>query len=302
MAARMPSRWRAQGAGEPDERPEAGARGPGQPGVEVRGRERAGRRGGRAAGALRAAGRRGRAGVLACWTSPSVASWPMVWCSGALSSDQRVPLTQRPVGVCERSWAFHSSRRTWSVARAAEAARRGRGQSRSRRRGTAARIARWYSPLMSIETARIECRRSPSSSKKRLQGGAVAARRAPHDRARGVVGDRGQVALIAAVADLVDADRDQAVEAALVEVVGDDALRRSARPCPSRSAAARRSASWPSAAPATPRRPRSRACAARPAAPTAPAPAARRSRGSAAGAARTRSRSGWRRDRGGASA
>jgi hypothetical protein len=29
-----------------------------------------------------------------------------------------VLLTQRPVGVCERSWAFHSSRRTWSTARA----------------------------------------------------------------------------------------------------------------------------------------------------------------------------------------
>ena len=29
---------------------------------------------------------------------------------------------------------------------------------------------------------------------------------------------------MAAVADLVDADRDQAVEAALVEVIGDDAL------------------------------------------------------------------------------
>ena len=42
----------------------------------------------------------------------------MLWCSGALSSDQRVLLTQRPVGVCERSCSFHSSRRTWSVARA----------------------------------------------------------------------------------------------------------------------------------------------------------------------------------------
>jgi len=32
--------------------------------------------------------------------------------------------------------------------------------------GRAARIARWYSPLMSIETARIEAWASPSSSKK----------------------------------------------------------------------------------------------------------------------------------------
>ena len=34
------------------------------------------------------------------------------------------------------------------------------------RPGRASRIARWYSPLMSIETARIDSRRSPSSSKK----------------------------------------------------------------------------------------------------------------------------------------
>jgi hypothetical protein len=36
--------------------------------------------------------------------------------SGLLSSDQRVPLLHLPVGVCERSCAFHSSRRTWSTA------------------------------------------------------------------------------------------------------------------------------------------------------------------------------------------
>src|ERR671910_1362571 len=51
------------------------------------------------------------------------------------------------------------------------------------------------------------------------QGGAVAARPAPHDRARAVVGDRGQVALPAAVTDLVDTDPDQALEAALVEML-----------------------------------------------------------------------------------
>jgi hypothetical protein len=39
-----------------------------------------------------------------------------------------------------------------------------------------------------------------------------------------VIGDTGQVALPAAVGDLIDADRDQAVQAALVEVIGDDAL------------------------------------------------------------------------------
>ena len=119
MAARMPSRWARRVRASADERREPGARGPGQPGVEVRGREARGRRGGRAAGALRAAGRRGRAGG---WPAGPRRAWRAgraVWRSGALSSDQRVPLTQRPVGVCERSWAFHSSRRTWSVARLA---------------------------------------------------------------------------------------------------------------------------------------------------------------------------------------
>jgi hypothetical protein len=55
------------------------------------------------------------------------------------------------------------------------------------------------------------------------QGGAVAAGPAPHDRARPVVGHAGQVAVMAAVGDLVDADTDEAVEAALVEHVGDHA-------------------------------------------------------------------------------
>ena len=39
-----------------------------------------------------------------------------------------------------------------------------------------------------------------------------------------MVHDAGEVALPAAIADLVDADRDQALEAALVELVGDDPL------------------------------------------------------------------------------
>src|SRR5439155_4919913 len=63
----------------------------------------------------------------------------------------------------------------------------------------------------------------PELIEERLQGGAVAARSAPHDRTRSVIGDRGQIAVMAAVADLVDADADQALEAALVEPVSDDA-------------------------------------------------------------------------------
>jgi len=57
-----------------------------------------------------------------------------------------------------------------------------------------------------------------------LQRLGVAARRAPHDGASLVIYDRCEVALAAAIGDLVDADRDEAVEAALVELVGDHAL------------------------------------------------------------------------------
>jgi hypothetical protein len=54
----------------------------------------------------------------------------------------------------------------------------------------------------------------------RLQRLGVAARGAPYDRAGAVVEDAGEVALAAAVGDLIDADRDEAVQALLVEVVG----------------------------------------------------------------------------------
>jgi hypothetical protein len=55
------------------------------------------------------------------------------------------------------------------------------------------------------------------------QSGAVAARSAPHNRPGPVVGHAGQVAVMAAIADLVDADADQVLEPALVEVLGDHA-------------------------------------------------------------------------------
>ena len=57
----------------------------------------------------------------------------------------------------------------------------------------------------------------------RLQRLGVAAGLSPHDRPALVVGDAGQVALTAAVGDLVHADQDEPVEAGLAEVVGDDA-------------------------------------------------------------------------------
>ncbi len=56
----------------------------------------------------------------------------------------------------------------------------------------------------------------------RLQRRGVAARR--HDRAGLMVDDGAEVALAAAVVDLVDADRDQPREPRLVAVLGDDAL------------------------------------------------------------------------------
>jgi len=36
---------------------------------------------------------------------------------GGFEQRQRVPLIHLPSGVWERSWVFHSSRRTWSTAR-----------------------------------------------------------------------------------------------------------------------------------------------------------------------------------------
>ena len=247
----------------------------------------AGRRGGRAAAALRAAGRRGRA-----------AGWPAGPRRACELADGLAlgRLEQRPAGALDPA----AGRRVGALVGvpfvAADlvdgarrrARRRGTGQSRSRPSGSARGSRAGSSPLMSIETARIESLRSPSSSKNACK---VALLRpgAHHTIAPvAVVGDAGQVAVTAAVADLVDADADQALEAALVELVGDHARDDPPDRVPADPQQRRRSASWPSAGPATRRRPRSRACAARPAAPTAPAPPARRSRGSAAAAARTR--------------
>jgi hypothetical protein len=77
---------------------------------------------------------------------------------------------------------------------------------------------------MSIETARIERFRSPSSRKNACKVAALRPGFIHHDRTRAVVADARQVALAAAVGDLVDGDLDEPLEAALVEVVADDAL------------------------------------------------------------------------------
>ena len=117
---------------------------------------------------------------------------------------------------------------------------------------------------MSIETARIELLAVAELVEEACRVAAL--RPAAHHTIapRAVVGDAGQVAVTAAVGDLVAADRDQALRRCSSRRSATRA-RRSARPCPTRSAAGRRSASWPSAAPATRRRPRSRACSASPA-------------------------------------
>ena len=255
---------RAQGAREADERPQPGADGPGQPGVEVRGRERGVGRGGRAAAVLRAAGRRGRGAGWPGWTSASVASWRTVWCSGALSSDQRVLLTQRPCGVWERSWAFHSSRRTWSVGARAEPddvegvkADLGVGDGGADRALVLAAHVDRDRPDRALGGRRA--RRRSACRVALLRPGAhhtIAPVR--------VVGDRGQVAVMAAVADLVDADADQALEAALVEVVGDDARDDRADRAPADPQQPRDRREGHLLRQPRDRRPRSRACACAP--------------------------------------
>ena len=198
-----------------------------------------GRAGGRAAAAPRAAGRRGRAGGWPGWTSYE---------RGELADGLVLGrLEQRPAGALDpAARAGCGSGRGRSIrrggpGRSARGARRTtwKGSKQISASGTAARIARWYSPLMSIETARIESLAVAELVEEGLQGGAVAARRAPHDRAAAVVGDRGQVAVMAAIADLVDADADQARRGGARRGGRRRRARRSARPCPSRSAAAR---------------------------------------------------------------
>ena len=63
----------------------------------------------------------------------------------------------------------------------------------------------------------------PEQLEEALQGGGVATGGAPHDRAAGVVNDAGQVALAAAIADLIAADHHQPLQPSLVEVIGDHA-------------------------------------------------------------------------------
>ena len=219
--------------------------------------------------------RAGRAGLIVCF-------------SGALSSDQRVFLIQRPVGVWERSWAFHSSRRTWSVARLASRHTWNGGQTRSRRRG----------PVRgSPSHSRPTCRSRPGPDRvlavaelgeEALQRGVVAAGRAPHDRARLMVDDRGQVALMAAVADFSSTPM-ATRPASRVSSKWSATTRSTIRPTVTQPILTVRRSAWrPSAGPTRQRRPQRRACSARPRAPTGPPRAGRRSHGTEGVAARTR--------------
>ena len=78
---------------------------------------------------------------------------------------------------------------------------------------------------MSIETARIECLRSPSSSKNSSSVAAGAPRRAPDDPAGLVVGDVGQVAHArGGRRSHRPRSGSRSLKSALIEVIGDDAL------------------------------------------------------------------------------
>src|SRR3954454_14984663 len=72
---------------------------------------------------------------------------------------------------------------------------------------------------MSIEIALIRLLAVAELVEERLQRLGVAARRAPHDPAAGVVGDVGEVARPAPVGQLVAADLNQSGQTPLVEVV-----------------------------------------------------------------------------------
>ena len=211
---------------------------------------------------------------MACWTSPSSASCGTLCLSGLLSSDQRAPLIQRPLGVCERSWAFQSSRRTWSTARWP---RRTTWKGSKQTSACGDRLA----DRLLVGAAHVDQDRADRVAalaelgEERLQRRGVVARRAPHERAGLVIDDAGEVALAAAIGDLVDADRDEAGEPVLVELLGDDTrddLADGVSPDPQQAG----SGSWPSVGPTTPRRLRSRGCDEHPAGPTAPARPARR--------------------------
>jgi hypothetical protein len=146
-----------------------------------------------------------------------VASWLIVWFCGALSSDQRVCLTQRPSGVCERSWRFHSSHlvgRARCEAHDVEGVKADLGVRDGLADGALVLAAH-------VDRDRPD-RLAPVAEQpeEAPQGLTVAAGGAPHDRPGLVVGDGGQVAVMAAIGDLVDADADQAGEPVLVELIG----------------------------------------------------------------------------------
>ena len=301
IAARMPSRWRrivraSLTNGSSRDRDAHASQASRCSGAS------AGSRGGRGAELFARAGTRGTA---ACWPARPRRAGELG--DGLLGGG----LEQRPAGaldplalaVWERSWAFYSSRRTWSTARWREAhdvervkADLGVGDGCRGSRAGSRRTCRSRPPGSSACGRRAR-RRTPAGWRRCGPG-------AHHTIAPvRVVGDGGQVA-----------------------VIGGGRRSRRRRSRPARPAGARRgdrrrpaATIFPTVSQPIRSRPvigvlaiccashattssKSRVCCAPGRGPRHRARAARRSRGSTAGAARTRSRSGWRRDPDAASA
>src|SRR5215217_5258058 len=222
IAARIPFTVLAQGAGEADERSKARAAGPGQPGVQVRGRQ------------CRVGQVVEQPEFLA--QQEGAVEPPVVvldFPEGGELADGLAfgRLEQRPAGALDPA-AGRGVRALVEVPFVAADLVGGARSEPADVERVKADLGLWDGGADGalVLAAHVDRDRPdrvlarPELVEEALQGGAVAPRLAPHDRARAVVGDAGQVAVMAAVADLVDADADQALEAALVEVVGDDAF------------------------------------------------------------------------------
>ncbi len=208
----------AQRGGEPDERLKAGAAGPGQPGVEVRGRERS---------------------VLEVVEQPQLLAQQERAVESAVGVADLVQgreladgltfggLEQRPAGALDPAPGGGVGALVGVSFVAANLVGRAAGEPADVERVKAdLGVGDRGANRALVLAAHVDQDRTDRVAavaelvEEGLQGGAVASGAAPHDRARAVVGNAGEVALPAAVGDLVDADRDQAPQTALVEVLG----------------------------------------------------------------------------------
>ena len=134
-----------------------------------------------------------------------------------------MPLIHYPALVCERSWRFHSSRRTSDlVDRALREAHDMEGVKADL--GVGDRVLdRLLVAAGHVERHGLDrVLAVPEQVEELLQSLGVAAGGAPHDPLGLVVDDGSEVALPAAVADLVHADVNEVVGAVMVDAVGDD--------------------------------------------------------------------------------